>query len=960
MISDTELSSVFPNTPQPENPADIRTLTIAFLDIVGSTRHASEQDLEEYDAFLEQAFDLIQATVSAYGGQMLERWGDGALAVFGMVQDAEDAAAAAIKACLTICNHAPDQCGADIRAGLHSGAVVCRTGETPALPKRITGLDVTIAARLQEQALPGSVLISADTRDFTNRVALLTGTPAMPFTPKGMSDPMTPLIVTALDMTAGVGGEFQTCLGREAVLKSVAKSNQAVLFFTGPAGIGKTTFLNAAVKTLRLRRVLQLNARANLCRTSLFPCRELLLSLFGTHIPLDNDTLAVGLSQSGLRLRNQDMPILKHILRLEGSGKITQHFAAPVLRARRIAVTADLIGQLMRSQPLAVIFDDIDLADQDSVAVFQNLVAERNMGQSRLFLSSRTRDVAVQLGLLPEQVIPLDNLDQVATQQVIQRVRRDLKPAAVEKITQMSEGNPLFAEMLALSAAAQSEDPDPKLPTSLGATMEARLRSFGKAAQLIRAAAVLGRQFPAAHLGAFVSTEQIQSHMPNLIANRVFHETSEGYAFDHLMLRDTAYKMIPKSQVKHLHAIAARDIPGLDPDYAETFPEIFAEHAIRSEQAELIIPRCMTAGIAQLSGAHFDQALHFLSAGHTATAVPDLATGLRELSIPITALLASAEVQTLGFAHPDVKQRYSDLSALVKQSGANSWQEMSALYGLFAHRMISGRVRACGALLDEMDRVAHPEKDDQQLLRSVNHAAYALYRRDLPKCARYINDVTELYKTAQHGRIFLEIGADPFISVQTARTYLLAIQGDHDAALSVAEQAECHAKSIGAHLQIPWIRIFAGQCLFLNGAPDTASDLLERGVCLAEKQGGVFWILTGKMWKQIRALERDPDYDTIADLSKTIDQLTGIGAKLSLPYAQSRIACAYRKNGQLDDAGKWALSAMHGITRTGERLWAPYILEEFAKYRASVPDKYQTHAAKLQNSIYTAATAHQY
>lgn len=264
------------------NPADIRTLTIVFLDVVGSTRYAAHRDLEEFDSFIEDTLTLIETTVHSYGGQLLERWGDGALAVFGMVQDAEDAAIAAIASALAICDAAPAQCGADLRAGLHSGAVMCRTGETPALPKRVTGLDVAIASRLQQCAPSGTVAVSPETRSFTQRIATLHAAPGKPFIPKGLSEPLTPWLVTGLTHNSPQGQSVKTILGREEIVSRLLRcgAEAGVQLIAGPAGVGKSVLAHSVARRHaaqeRGRQLLYLSGRSNLRRSSLFPCVEFL------------------------------------------------------------------------------------------------------------------------------------------------------------------------------------------------------------------------------------------------------------------------------------------------------------------------------------------------------------------------------------------------------------------------------------------------------------------------------------------------------------------------------------------------------------------------------------------------------------------------------------------------------------------------------------------------------------
>ena len=942
MTHHSDFLSLFPASAGPENPADIRTLTIAFMDIANSTQHAAEKDLEEYDSFLENVHAMIDSGVRSFGGTVMERWGDGALAVFGMVQDAEDAAAAAIKCALSITQHADRLCGAGIRAGLHSGAVVCRTGETPALPKRITGLDVTIAARLQEMAPINSVVISDETRAFTQRIASLSEFRATPFVPKGMSQTVNPLVVTGLTLRPASQNAKRALLGRQSALDALVSSGNlpAVRIISGPAGMGKTSLIEEIRQRKEGVSTLRLNARANLSRSSLFPCVELLRKVLN----ITDDGV------DDLELSDESVEILRLVLRTSDADRAVLNHSPHQLRSLKISVVCDVFLQLQKRQPTLIIFDDIDLADMDSFEVIRTLIERGLSAHTQLILTARSEDVVAKLGLGCENILRLGGLESEAMEKLVNRIRPDLTSETRQHIFELSEGNPLFAEMLALSVSDRG-DAGPKLPNSLTATMEARLRSFNSCADLIRIAAVLGRRFPEKHLWSFLPKEETIGQMDMLSFNRVFHRVGNEFEFDHLMLRDTAYNMMPRSQRKKLHAKAAQVLPRVDPEFANDYPEVIADHAIESGVPELVVPCAMTAGIAQLKNANFELALHYLNAASDAVQASDLPIGLAELSVPISTLLASAEVQSFGFAHPAVKQRYSELLALVRSTGGGNRQKMNALYGLFAQRMISGRVRACSGLLAEMDLVADPLKSGQQLLRYVNHAAYSLYRRDLDACLDTVKTVSELYNSTDHGQIFLEVGADPLLSVQSAKFYIHGIRGASRQVIECVHKSEDHANNIGAFLQIPWIRIFAAQSLFLGGDPDAAQDLLGSGLRLAEKQGGLFWILTGTLWRHVIDLDANPTDDNINSLLASIANLESIGANLSLPYAYSCIARANRLMSRHQMAKKWIMKAAHMMTCTGERLWAPYILDELSACKDGISVSYQSRAARLRDLI---------
>lgn len=118
---------------------------ILFTDIVGSTEHARERGDESWSALLDQHDLITRVAVGDHSGRIIKSTGDGVLATFDRADSAVEAAAAAIERLRNV--------DLDIRAGIHSGAVVQRGSD-------IGGLTVHMTARIMSLAGPGEILIS--------------------------------------------------------------------------------------------------------------------------------------------------------------------------------------------------------------------------------------------------------------------------------------------------------------------------------------------------------------------------------------------------------------------------------------------------------------------------------------------------------------------------------------------------------------------------------------------------------------------------------------------------------------------------------------------------------------------------------------------------------------------------------------------------------------------------------
>ena len=144
---------------------------MVFVDLCGSTAHISGADPEEARDYLDGAFRLMTGAVESYGGTISRLLGDGLLALFGAPVAQEDHALRACLAALAMQqraseanDHGEQRRPLQLRIGVASGealvGVACEYGWAY---YRADGLIVHLAARLEQMARPGSVLVSGST-----------------------------------------------------------------------------------------------------------------------------------------------------------------------------------------------------------------------------------------------------------------------------------------------------------------------------------------------------------------------------------------------------------------------------------------------------------------------------------------------------------------------------------------------------------------------------------------------------------------------------------------------------------------------------------------------------------------------------------------------------------------------------------------------------------------------------
>ena len=140
-----------------------KTVTVVFCDVTGSTELGERLDPEALRALLARYFERMKAIVESHGGTVEKFIGDAVMAVFGIPQAHEDDALRACRAAVEMRDALPEL-GLRGRIGVNTGEVVTGTAERLA-----TGDAVNVAARFEQAAAPGEVLIGETTHDARTR-----------------------------------------------------------------------------------------------------------------------------------------------------------------------------------------------------------------------------------------------------------------------------------------------------------------------------------------------------------------------------------------------------------------------------------------------------------------------------------------------------------------------------------------------------------------------------------------------------------------------------------------------------------------------------------------------------------------------------------------------------------------------------------------------------------------------
>jgi class 3 adenylate cyclase/tetratricopeptide (TPR) repeat protein len=566
-----------------------KVVSVLFCDVAGSTELGERLDPEALRVVLAGYFERMRAIVERHGGAVEKFIGDAVMAVFGVPVVHEDDALRAVRAAVEMRDALPGL-GVRGRIGVMTGEVVVGT-----LERLATGDAVNVAARLEQAAQPGEVLIGATT------LALVSGAvdvePVEPLELKGKAEPVPAYRLVGV-RDAPERRHEERFVGRERELGLIRGAWERVrvgrccelVSVIGDAGVGKSRLVAEA-----LSKVDAMLVRGRCLPygegITYWPVVEVLEQL-GTLPPEDGAAAA--------------------IRSLLGGGQTPTSVEEIAWAFRKT------VEQVAMTRPVVVVFDDIQWGEP----VFLDLVehiALLSSGASILLVCIARLDLVERRPTWPAQL----RLEPLGSADVADLIAERVPVKLRERIARAAGGNPLYVEeMLAMAGQTQGEV---VVPPTLRALLAARLDQLEPVERMVlERGAIEGEVF---HRGAVLALApgetQVTPQLAALVrkglirADRPQLVGEDSFRFRHLLIRDAAYETLPKATRAELHMKFAAWLEQHGSELVE-FDQLAGWHL---EQA---IRYCDEVGLAPDPLVASHAADHFAAAGRKADARTDV------------------------------------------------------------------------------------------------------------------------------------------------------------------------------------------------------------------------------------------------------------------------------------------------------------------------------------------------
>ncbi|HLN12995.1 MAG TPA: tetratricopeptide repeat protein [bacterium] len=878
-----------------------KLVTVLFADVVGSTARAGAVDTEQVRRQMSRFFEIANAEIRRYGGTVEKFIGDAVMAVFGLPLIHEDDPERAARTAAALKSRVAAEVEAatlpEIRIGMNTGEVVADPQATDKGEFLVTGEVVNLAARLQQHAQPGQVLLGERTVRALGDIAYVR--PVTPLTVKGASAPLlawellgvapprertvraTPFVGRAEELDMLLGHARRIRRGRRGFMISIL----------GPAGVGKTRLVRELCARIEGVRVLRGRALPYGTGVPFWALGEVIREESGILMGDPLNRARRKLRDTTDRLGIPDVaPALLAVLGLGPDGH-------GLPRDALFSGVRAFFQAVARTGPLLMIVEDVHSAEDVTLDFFEQMTLWVRETPVLLLVLARPelleRRPMWVVGTRTSTTLFLDPLLGEESRALVQGIL-DGKPAPgplVERLLERSEGNVLFVEEMLrslLDRGALTKEADRwvltvpldemAIPDTVHAVIAARIDALpGSEKLVLQTASVMGQVFWLGAVRVIAGETQVDDALWALVVKNLLVlnqrsalEGEEEFSFRNILIRDVAYAMQPKSVRWPKHLRAAEWMQEIGGDRQDELADVIAYHwlQVMALREDLGLPpeaRAREHAIANLLLAG-DRA----AALYANTTALDHFTRALELEPPPTArlrvLLGRGEVRMLLGQHEPARDDFAAVRALAREADAPRWEAIA------------------------LDRLGYSYGRQDQITQALEHLEPAL------TLSRAVND------PSLTGRVLNHMGFAYFH------------QSKHGEAFTMHEEARRLLDACGDT---------AGLAESLHGLGDTcgflgrfqeAIEWYQQAVDVSERIG--HRSLAGESRYMIAWLRKKQGAyaDAQAEAQRSVAELTEIGDVWNASFALTRLAEIANTLGQFGDALKLTAQSL-GLAR---------------------------------------------
>ncbi len=858
--------------------AERRQLTVMLCDLVGSTALSARLDPEDLRGVIGAYHRCCTELVERHGGFVAKYMGDGVLAYFGYPQAHEHDAERAVRAGLALVEAVPKLKTAagvplQVRVGIATGLVVVGDliGAGAAQEQAVVGETPNLAARLQALAEPGAVVISASTRRLTGGLFDYRDLGAVAL--KGFAEKV--LAWQALGASAAesrfeaLRASTTPLVGRDEEIDLLLRrwerakgGDGCVVLISGEPGIGKSRIAQTILERLsgephtRLRYFCSPHHQDS----AFYPSITQLERAAGFRRDDTNEQRLAKL-EAVLALAVNDLgeavPLLAGLLSVPTGDRYPALDLTPQKRKERTlrAQLAQVEGLAAR-QPVLMLYEDVHWSDPTTRETLDLLVDRVATLRVLVMITFRPEFAPPWVGRPQVTLISLNRLPRRLRAEMITHVAggKVLPQEIADQITDRTDGVPLFIEELTKAVVESgllvasgnryvTTGPATPLaiPTSLQASLLARLDRLAPTRDVAQIAAALGRQFSHELISAVAAMprEQLDDALAQLVqAELIFRRGTPPdaeYTFKHALVQDAAYGTLLRSRCQQLHHRIVATLEDKFPEIVAAQPALLARHCAEAALAEKAVVYWLKAGQQALARSAMTEAVAQLRKGLDALAALPDGPGRQQHELDLQLALGPALTATKGYSAPEVGGTIARARALAEQVDRPEYL-VPLLYGQCSFHFVRGELKLVLSLAEQLEKIGAARNDvAAQLLGRRGQGQTRCVLGDFVAARALLEQCHGLGDPA-HRTIGGGLPEDPYAHMLVYLASTLAYLGYIDQARSRLNEALSEARRLNHAFTLALVLFFATGIAWITRSPEMQGHA-EEALALSTEHG---------------------------------------------------------------------------------------------------------------------------
>jgi class 3 adenylate cyclase/tetratricopeptide (TPR) repeat protein len=873
--------------PVPRTDAERRQLTIMFCDLVGSSELAVRLDPEDLRRVIGAYHNCIKEIIARYQGIIARYMGDGVLAYFGYPQAHEDDAEQATRAGLALVEAVAGlqtDIGTElhVRVGIATGTVIVGDliGEGAAQEQAVIGETPNLAGRLQTVAEPGTVLICKSTRRLTG--GHFEYRDLGPVTLKGWAEPAQAWHVLR---TSGVESRFEAqhktrltpLIGREEQMdlllrrwRTAVHGEGCVVVLTGEPGIGKSHIALALQERLQdePHTVLRYFCSAHHINSALFP----FIGQLERAAKFErSDTPAEKLSKLDALVAQstsdpENVAVLANLFALPTDDRYRLQELSPQKRKEKtLAALLALLEGAAAKQPVFITFEDVHWIDPTSLELLAAVVEHMPQLRALLLVTARPEFTPPWPSYPHVTTIPLTRLGRRDGAALVEQVAggKSLPQEVMDEILARTDGVPLFIEELTKtlleSQMLQQRDghyvldrplPSLAIPTTLHASLMARLDRLAPVREVAQIGAVAGRDFHYELLKAVAGlpTDRLEEALNQLVESELIFRRGEiphaVYAFKHALVRDAAYAGLLKSRRGQLHAAIASALEQRFPEVVQTQPETLAHHLTEAGLIERAIEYWLVAGKnAALRSANVEAMAHLQRGIEVIGRLPAGEDKDRS-ELDFQLVLGPCLIATHGPAASKALTTFARARELCERLGEPP-EYLQVMFWLATASVVRGELPQALEAIAGLPSAAQARGNQPALLNGIRGQAMILmFMGRIVEARDALERAVEAFSASEESDRMAAraAGQDAGVSMLVLMAWVLWILGQVDEAVLRMDAALERADTVQHAHTHAYAWYYAAVLHALRGEPVIAQGYAERCLAISEQHGFRQWL----------------------------------------------------------------------------------------------------------------------